>query len=112
MHQGAPRMWRVESLCGLGYDRRGVVDQRTQMLPGVILFSRALGSADRLTIADLKVFVWIRHLRSGALDHIPADLPDRIAPMRSTPASARVLANKSAIVAMFSILPRSAAHHE
>ena len=43
MHQGAPRMWRVESLCGLGYDRRGVVDQRTQMLPGVILFSRALG---------------------------------------------------------------------
>ena len=57
-----------------------VVDQRTQVLPGVILFSRALGSADRLTIADLKVFVWIRHLRSGALDHIPADLPDRIAP--------------------------------
>jgi glutathione S-transferase len=37
-------------------------------------------SADRLTIADLKVFVWIRHLRSEALDHIPADLPDRIAP--------------------------------
>jgi glutathione S-transferase len=34
----------------------------------------------RLTVADLKVFVWIRHLRSGQLDHIPADLPDRIAP--------------------------------
>ena len=38
-------------------------------------------AADRLTVADLKVFVWIRHLKSGALDHMPADLPDRIAPM-------------------------------
>ena len=36
-------------------------------------------SADRLTVADLKVFVWIRHLKSGVLDHMPADLPDRIA---------------------------------
>jgi glutathione S-transferase len=35
---------------------------------------------DRLTVADLKVFVWIRHLRSGSLDYIPADLTDRIAP--------------------------------
>jgi glutathione S-transferase len=34
----------------------------------------------RLTVADLKVFVWIRHLRSGQLDHVPVDLPDRIAP--------------------------------
>jgi glutathione S-transferase len=34
----------------------------------------------RLTVADLKVFVWIRHLRSGELDHIPVDLPDRVAP--------------------------------
>lgn len=34
----------------------------------------------RLTVADLKVFVWIRHLRSGQLDHVPADLPDRVAP--------------------------------
>ncbi len=38
-------------------------------------------AADRLTVADLKVFVWIRHLKSGALDHMPADLPDRIAPV-------------------------------
>ena len=37
-------------------------------------------AADRLTVADLKVFVWIRHLESGVLDHIPADLPDRVAP--------------------------------
>ena len=37
-------------------------------------------SADRLTVADLKVFVWIRHLKSGALDHMPGDLPDRSRP--------------------------------
>lgn len=34
----------------------------------------------RLTMADLRVYVWIRHLRSGALDHVPADLVDRTAP--------------------------------
>ena len=34
----------------------------------------------RLTVADLKLFVWIRHLRSGQLDHVPVDLPDRVAP--------------------------------
>src|SRR2546425_5150498 len=27
----------------------------------------------RLSVADLKVFVWIRHLRSGKLDYIPAE---------------------------------------
>jgi glutathione S-transferase len=37
-------------------------------------------AGDRLSVADLKVFVWIRHLKSGALDHMPADLPDRVAP--------------------------------
>src|SRR5262245_4409088 len=35
---------------------------------------------DRLTVADLKVFVWLRHLKSGALDHVSPDLPDRAAP--------------------------------
>ena len=34
----------------------------------------------RLTVADLKVFVWIRSLKSGVLDHVPTDLPDRVAP--------------------------------
>ena len=33
-----------------------------------------------LTVADLKVFVWIRSLKSGFLDHIPTDLTDRVAP--------------------------------
>jgi prostaglandin-H2 D-isomerase / glutathione transferase len=37
-------------------------------------------AADRMSVADLKVFVWIRHLKSGALDHVPTDLVDRIAP--------------------------------
>ena len=37
-------------------------------------------AADRLSVADLKVFVWIRYLKSGALDHVPTDLPDRVAP--------------------------------
>ena len=34
----------------------------------------------RLTVADLKVFMLTRWLRSGALDHLPKDLVDRIAP--------------------------------
>src|SRR6476620_6363751 len=37
-------------------------------------------AADSLSVADLKAFVWIRHLKSGTLDHVPADLPDRVAP--------------------------------
>jgi len=36
---------------------------------------------DRLTVADLRVFVWMRHLKSGKLDYIPTDLADRIAPV-------------------------------
>ena len=35
----------------------------------------------RLTVADLKVFVWIRSLRSGHLDHVSADLVDNVAPL-------------------------------
>ena len=34
----------------------------------------------RLTIADLKVFVLLRSLNSGQLDHVPNDLVERIAP--------------------------------
>ena len=36
---------------------------------------------NRITVADLKVFVWLRSLRSGILDHVPTDLPDRFAPL-------------------------------
>jgi len=35
----------------------------------------------RLTVADLKVFLWVRWLKSGELDHIPKDLADRTAPL-------------------------------
>ena len=34
----------------------------------------------RLTVADLKIFVWVRSLKSGTLDHVPTDLVDRLAP--------------------------------
>jgi glutathione S-transferase len=34
----------------------------------------------RLTVADLKVFMLLRWLRSGVLDHIPKDLVDTVAP--------------------------------
>jgi glutathione S-transferase len=37
----------------------------------------------RLTVADLKVFMLIRWLRSGVLDHIPKDIVDRVAPALS-----------------------------
>ena len=35
----------------------------------------------RLTVADLKIYMLVRWLRSGALDYIPKDLVDRVAPM-------------------------------
>ena len=37
-------------------------------------------AADRLTVVDLKIFVLIRQLKSEVLDHVPADLPDNVAP--------------------------------
>jgi glutathione S-transferase len=35
----------------------------------------------RLTVADLKCFLWVRWLKSGALDHVPADIVDQRAPL-------------------------------
>jgi glutathione S-transferase len=35
---------------------------------------------NRLTVADLKVYVQVRSLRSGTLDHVPVDLVDKLAP--------------------------------
>ena len=37
-------------------------------------------AACKLTVADLKVMVWIRFLRSGNLDYVPRDLVDQVAP--------------------------------
>lgn len=36
---------------------------------------------NRLTVADLKCFLFTRWLKSGALDHIPADVVERQAPL-------------------------------
>jgi glutathione S-transferase len=36
---------------------------------------------NRLTVADFKCFLWVRWLKSGALDHIAADIVDRQAPL-------------------------------
>ena len=57
----------------------------------------------RLTVADLKVFVDVRGLRSGRLDHVPTDLVDRVAPglvthmerIASTPAVAQYYAERA-----------------
>ena len=34
----------------------------------------------RFSVADIKVYVWIKRLKSGGLDHVPSDLPDTVAP--------------------------------
>jgi glutathione S-transferase len=36
---------------------------------------------NRLTVADLKVFAWIKDLKSGHFDYIPTDLTNRVAPL-------------------------------
>lgn len=37
-------------------------------------------AAGSLTVADLKVFLFVRYLRSGMLDYVPTDIPDHLAP--------------------------------
>jgi glutathione S-transferase len=39
---------------------------------------------NRLTVADLKCYLWVRWLKSGALDHVPADIVDQHAPLLAT----------------------------
>ena len=39
---------------------------------------------NRLTIADLKVFVFVKGLNSGRLDHVPTDLVEKVAPLINT----------------------------
>mgnify|MGYP000220405697 CR=1 FL=1 len=59
---------------------------------------------NRLTVADLKVFVFVRGLRSGRLDHVPLDLVERVAPalvgylerIAQTPAIAQYYARSKA----------------
>ena len=59
---------------------------------------------NRLTVADLKVFADVRTLNSGRLDHVPADLVEKVAPalnahmqrIARTPAVAQYYAKFSA----------------
>jgi len=65
--------------------REQLVERRLSVfLPGLAkLLVRGGGqyfADNRLTVADLKVFVQTRWFRSGQLDHIPADLVDSLAP--------------------------------
>jgi prostaglandin-H2 D-isomerase / glutathione transferase len=65
--------------------REELVERRLSVfLPGLAkLLARGGGeyfADNRLTVADLKVFVQTRWFRSGLLDHVPADLVDSLAP--------------------------------
>jgi glutathione S-transferase len=50
---------------------------------------------NRLTVADLKVFIDVRGLNSGRYDHIPADLVEQVAPALN--AHAQRVANTPAV---------------
>ncbi|MBR7745613.1 glutathione S-transferase [Undibacterium baiyunense] len=54
---------------------------------------------NRLTVADLKVFVDVRTLNSGRLDHIPTDLVEKVAPALN--AHAKRIAEHPAVVAYY-----------
>ena len=76
----------------LGLEGDGLRAAREKLVDGwLTTFVKGLGGLlqrgggryfveNRLTIADLKVLMLTRWLRSGALDHVPADLVDRLAP--------------------------------
>lgn len=54
---------------------------------------------NRLTVADLKVFIDVRGLNSGRLDHIPKDLVEQVAPALN--AHANRIANLPAVQAYY-----------
>ncbi len=54
---------------------------------------------NRLTVADLKVFVDIRGLNSGRLDHVPVDLVENVAPALN--AHLKRIAQTPAVVAYY-----------
>ncbi|MFT5115603.1 MAG: glutathione S-transferase [Parasphingorhabdus sp.] len=37
-------------------------------------------AGEQLSLADLKVFIWVRTLRKGTMDHVPTDLVEQHAP--------------------------------
>lgn len=54
---------------------------------------------NRLTVADLKVFIDVRTLNSGRLDHVPTDLVEQVAPALN--AHAKRIAEHPAVVAYY-----------
>jgi glutathione S-transferase len=54
---------------------------------------------NRLTVADLKVFIDVRGLNSGRLDHVPTDLVENVAPALN--AHMQRMANEPAIAAYY-----------
>ncbi len=59
----------------------GPISQTLRWLAGQLAAHGGQFLADgRLSIADLKAFVWLRGLNSGRLDHVPTDLVARVAP--------------------------------
>jgi glutathione S-transferase len=54
---------------------------------------------NRLTVADLKVFVDVRGLNSGRLDHVPTDLVEKVAPALN--AHMQRIAQMPAVVAYY-----------
>jgi glutathione S-transferase len=54
---------------------------------------------NRLTVADLKVFVDVRGLNSGRLDHVPTDLVEKVAPALN--AHMQRIAQNPAVVAYY-----------
>jgi glutathione S-transferase len=72
-------------------DKAELEAKRTALADGPLTFyykavaGRLEGRGDwfadnRLTVADIKVFLWVRHVANGGLDFVPADLPKRVAP--------------------------------
>lgn len=68
--------------------RTALADVQTGAIPKYLRWLQAQLQAQggeyfadqRLTVADLKVFVWVRGLTSGNMDHIPTDLVAQVAP--------------------------------
>jgi glutathione S-transferase len=54
---------------------------------------------NRLTVADLKVFIDVRTLNSGRLDHVPTDLVEQVAPALN--AHAKRIGEHPAVVAYY-----------
>jgi len=51
-----------------------LLDQRLQAAGGEWFADK------RFTVADIKVSLWIRRLKSGGIDHVPTDFPDKLTP--------------------------------